>query len=259
MRTIILFASDLDNTLIHSYKKADSNDICVEYKDEKALSYMTPYAYKLLEKLNNRMDIVFAPLTTRSSEQYERIKLFKDTVPELALSANGGILYENGKKSQNWFNESKDLISDCYSEFEKGMDYFRDDDYVCFEIRLVDELFVFTRSSAPLTTKIVLESILDLSKVGVYNVGEKMYIFPNILTKGRAVRRLKENFSFEEVICAGDSEFDISMLNTADCALCPEQLKEYIRSENCISFDTEKQNFAEQILNYVLTERRGNI
>ena len=203
--------------------------------------------------------IVFAPLTTRSSEQYERIKLFKDTVPELALSANGGILYENGKKSQNWFNESKDLISDCYSEFEKGMDYFRDDDYVCFEIRLVDELFVFTRSSAPLTTKIVLESILDLNKVGVYNVGEKMYIFPNILTKGRAVRRLKENFSFEEVICAGDSEFDISMLNTADCALCPEQLKEYIRSENCISFDTEKQNFAEQILNYVLTERRGNI
>ena len=68
-----------------------------------------------------------------------------------------------------------------------------------------------------------------------------------------------KSFSFEEVICAGDSEFDISMLNTADCALCPEQLKEYIRSENCISFDTEKQNFAEQILNYVLTERRGNI
>ena len=259
MRTIILFASDLDNTLIHSYKRADLLDICVEYKDEKALSFMTPAAYDLLNKLNKQRDIYFVPLTTRSSEQYERIKLFKDTVPKLALPANGGILYENGVKNSYWFNESKNLISDCYSEFEKGIDYFRDDEYVCFEIRLVDELFVFTRSSAPLTTKIVLESILDLNKVGVYNIGEKMYIFPNVLTKGRAVRRLKEKFSFEKVICAGDSEFDISMLNIADCALCPEQIKEYIKSDNCIAFDTEKQNFAEQILNYVLTERQGNI
>ena len=27
---MILFASDLDNTLIHSYKRADEGDVCVE-------------------------------------------------------------------------------------------------------------------------------------------------------------------------------------------------------------------------------------
>lgn len=259
---MILFASDLDNTLIHSYKKANLQDICVEYKDEKALSYMTPSAYNLLSMLRKQKDICFVPLTTRSSEQYERIKFFNDTCPELALSANGGILYENGVKNSDWFNESRELISDCCTEFEKGIDHLQDDEYVYFETRLVDELFVFTKSAAPLTTKTVLESVLDLNKVCIFNIGEKVYIFPNVLTKGNALRRLKEKFSFKTTICAGDSEFDYSMLNEADYALCPGQIKEHIHSACCTPFDTENQNFAEQILRYIfnfITERQENI
>ena len=54
---------------------------------------MTPYALDLLKKLNKKSGLVFAPLTTRSSEQYERISFFEDGPPEIALAANGGILY----------------------------------------------------------------------------------------------------------------------------------------------------------------------
>lgn len=251
MISIILFASDLDNTLIHSYKKAAESDICVEYKEEKALSYMTPDALEMLRELNSRNDIIFAPLTTRSTEQYERINFFGEQFPELALAANGGILYENGRINDSWFKESRDIISDCYTEFEKGIDYFSDDEYVYFDIRIVDELFVFTKSSAPFTTKAVLDSVLDLSKVGAYNIGDKVYIFPNSLTKGAAVERLRKKYDFEKVICAGDSDFDVSMLNKADLALCPDNIRRFVSSGFCVSFDTEKRNFAEQMLEHI--------
>lgn len=247
---MILFASDLDNTLIHSYKKASDSDICIEYKEGKALSYMTPAALGLLGALNRRSDIVFSPVTTRSTEQYERIHFFGNDYPEIALAANGGILYENGVINREWYEESKELISDCLTEFRHGMDYFKDDDYVYFDIRLVDELFVFTKSTAPLTTKSVLESVLNLKKVGTFNIGDKVYIFPNILTKGLAVDRLRKKYGFDKIIAAGDSEFDVAMLNRADLALCPQQLDKFVSSE-CVSFDAENRNFAEQLLEYI--------
>lgn len=254
MVKIILFASDLDNTLIHSYKRAAETDICVEYKEDKALSYMTPAALEYLDRVRRLDNFVFAPLTTRSVEQYERIHFFGDEVPELALAANGGILFENGRINEQWFRESQDMISDCMGEFEKGIDYFTDDEYVYFDIRVVDKLFVFTKSSAPLTTKAVLENILDLSRVGVFSIGDKVYVFPNVLTKGNATERLRKKFGFEKVISAGDSDFDVSMLNSADLALCPQQLRRFVTAADTVSFDTEKRNYAEQMLEYILNK-----
>jgi len=248
---IILFASDLDNTLIHSYKKADTSDICVEKKEGKELSYMTPYALQLLREVNNSDNILFSPVTTRSLEQYLRIDFFNNVPPKMALAANGGILIQNGEIDSIWFEESKKLMQDCYEEFRKGISFFQHDEYIYFDIRVVDELFVFTKSSAPLTTRSILDDILDLNKVKTYNIGDKVYIFPNILTKGTALQRLKQRFDFEKIICAGDSEFDVPMLNIADTALCPDELKKEVSSSQAVSFDTAKRNFAEQILEYV--------
>ena len=75
------------------------------------MSFMTPCAFELLRKINEREDIVFSPLTTRSLEQYYRVDFFDGKSPELALAANGGILLENGVINKNWFEESKNMIS----------------------------------------------------------------------------------------------------------------------------------------------------
>ncbi len=248
---IILFASDLDNTLIHSYKRALETDVCVEFKEEKALSYMTPKALELLRSINERDDIVFSPFTTRSTEQYERIHFFGDSSPEIALAANGGILYIDGRKNEEWFDESKKMTENCRSEFKKGITLLSEDENVCFEIRVVDDLFVFTKSSDPLETKAMLDENLDCSLVTNYNIGSKVYIFPEILTKGNALERLKRKFDFEKVICAGDSEFDVSMLDLADTALCPYSLKKMVSAPECVGFDIQDSNFAEQFLEYI--------
>lgn len=259
---MLLLAADLDNTIIHSYKKASETDICVETKDGKPLSYMTPKAYQKLHQINDRKDIDFMPLTTRSLEQYRRIDFFNGKPPEMALAANGGILLINGVVDEEWLAGSKELIKDCYPEFEKGIKYFENDEYVYFDIRIVDELFTFTKSAAPLTTKAVLEDVLDLSKVSVYNIGDKVYIFPDVLTKGNSLERLRKRFDYEMIICAGDSEFDISMLNASDKALCPSSLSEFIDRKKRVVFDTEKKNFAEQLLEYtenILNERQESM
>ena len=115
---MILFASDLDNTLIHSYKRADSADICVETKDSKCLSYMTPKAYTMLQKLDG---VCFVPITTRSLEQYRRIKLFDDKLPRYALTSNGGLLLVNDEIDAEWRMDSLKLIKDCMPELENAI------------------------------------------------------------------------------------------------------------------------------------------
>lgn len=245
---MILFASDLDNTLIHSYKRADSTDICVEVKDEKKLSFMTPQALSTLRRINRKENLLFAPVTTRSLEQYNRIDFFEGKSAKLALAANGGILLENGTANEEWHRDSVKMIEDSLEDFKKGILFLEKDENVYFEIRVVDDLFVFTKSHTPLETREKLIGFLNSDHSEVFNIGDKVYIFPKVLSKGNAVKRLREKFGFEKVICAGDSEFDVSMLNEADFAYFPDELKNDIGNKNCRSFDIREQRFADQLL-----------
>ncbi|MBP1565412.1 MAG: HAD hydrolase family protein [Oscillospiraceae bacterium] len=245
---MILFASDLDNTLIHSYKRADEGDICVEVKDGKKLSYMTPYAYDKLRSINKNQKYVFMPVTTRSLEQYNRIDFFDGKPAQLALAANGGILLENGVINKEWLRESVALIKDSVDDFYKGIEYLKKDEDVYFEIRIVDELFLFTKSHKPLETKEKLRQYISSEKSTVYNIGDKVYIFPDILSKGTAIQRIREKFDFEKIICAGDSEFDVPMLNIADFAYCPEGICDCIANKNLKGFDISEKRFADQLL-----------
>lgn len=245
---MILFASDLDNTLIHSYKRADSTDVCVEVKDEKQLSFMTPHALGILRNINKKGNMVFAPVTTRSLEQYRRIDFFEGNEPALALAANGGILLENGKANEEWHTKSVELIKNSMDDFSKGIRFLEKDENVYFEIRVVDELFVFTKSHDPVGTRERLTDFLGSEFSEVFNIGDKVYIFPKILSKGNAIKRLKEKFGFEKIICAGDSEFDVSMLEIADFAYFPDELRNDIGNKNCKSFDVSERRFADQLL-----------
>ena len=47
----ILFACDMDNTLIHSSRLYKENDVNVEIYDGREISFMSPKAIELLNKL----------------------------------------------------------------------------------------------------------------------------------------------------------------------------------------------------------------
>ncbi len=247
-----LFACDLDNTIIHSYKKAQESDICVEMKDEKKLSYMTQKSYKLLNEIyEKRTDILFVPLTTRTMEQYNRINLLDSKFPKYALAANGGILLIDNCIDEKWYEESLEIIKDSLNELKLSMDILEKDKNIYMDIRIIDGLFVYTKSSNPKKTLSVLSENIDISKVDVFENGDKVYVISKKLNKGAAVKRLKEKLNIEKTICAGDSLFDISMLNIADIAVYPENLKNNISNDNQNHIFNRDIFFAENLLSLV--------
>lgn len=221
---MIYFCSDLDNTLIYSYRHDIGKEkILVETKEGKELSYMSKASYELLQAVAKEKELV--PLTTRSLEQYTRIDFGSRVKIKYALTSNGGILLEDNKINEDWFRETKEIVSCAEEEMQKGIELLKKDENVCFEIRIVDEVAVFTKSNNPEATMKRLKEALDTDRVDISNHGIKVYIFPKTIDKGSALRRFRKYIGGEQqFIAAGDSSFDVSMLLAADTAFCPEHL-----------------------------------
>ena len=107
-----LFLTDIDNTLIYSYKHAKDGDVCVENIHDKPQGYMPVYAYENLARVGEAFEVV--PITTRSAEQYNRIS-FPLKIKH-AVVANGGLLLCEGKVDEAW---KKSVAEGIASSFKK--------------------------------------------------------------------------------------------------------------------------------------------
>lgn len=246
---MIILHSDLDNTLIYSYK----HDIgrrkkCVEIYQDREVSFMTEKSYDLLKSVNDK--VVFVPTTTRTVEQYGRIDLGIGNI-EYALVCNGGVLLVNGREDEAWYRESVRLTADCREELDKAQEILEGDIHRNFEIRNIRQLFLFTKSDAPEKSAESLVKMLDMERVDVMCNGVKVYVVPKKLSKGTALKRFREKVHGEKVIAAGDSEFDISMLREADVALAPAELADiYFINEDVIRMG-ENAVFSDNMLEYI--------
>ncbi len=219
---MIIFYSDLDNTLIYSYKHdIGSNKKCVEIYQDREISFMTSESFEILKRIQSK--VLFVPTTTRTIEQYQRIR-FDIDIPKYALVCNGGILLKDGISDFDWYHETLNIISDVRTEVEKSIGLLEKDENRYFEIRYIEQLFVFTKTSKPTVTIEYLSSILDKTKVDIFNNGDKIYVIPKELNKGAGIMRLNKKLSADKIIAAGDSEFDISMLKASDIGFCPDHL-----------------------------------
>ncbi len=218
-----VLCTDLDNTLIYSYKHdIGPNKRCVEIYQGREISYITEKTFGQLKRVREEYRII--PVSTRTEEQYNRINLGIGPI-EYALVCNGGVLLENGARDSTWYIESLKIIEQSRDEVEKGISLLEVDNRRYFELRYIDQLFVFTKCSSPDDVISDLKKVLDLEKVNVFNNGEKVYIVPVELSKGRAIKRLREKINATNIFAAGDSEFDISMLTEADIGFVPAEFE----------------------------------
>ncbi len=154
-----VFHCDLDNTLIYSYKHDIGQDkIPVEKYQGRDISYMTPKSLELLKKIKKLINMI--PTTTRSLAQYQRIDLGVGEFP-FALVANGGLLLVDGQVDEPWRQESLELVAPFRKNFQEAQERLEQDDQVYFEVRWVDDLFLFTKSHRPEETAKTLEKTLD--------------------------------------------------------------------------------------------------
>lgn len=244
--------TDLDNTLIYSYKHdIGPQKVLVETKEGKELSYMTRGSHTCLMELRKKMQII--PVTTRSVQQYKRIVFHKAWTVEKALVANGGVLLLNGVADEEWYRESLERIASAEVQLHRGISLLQEDKSVCFEVRKVDGLYVFSKSENPAKTLANLRKQLDLQLVSVLQNSSKVYIIPKGLNKGDAIVRLQKKFAFDECYAAGDSEFDIPMLEKADYALYPEGLSIGAVSDSIRLAIPRNQLFSDALLQYIST------
>lgn len=220
---MVIFASDIDNTLIHSYKRVSKDGICVEVKEGKELAYMSYYSYKLLQEINKK--ITFILITTRSIEQYRRLSILNNKVPKFALTTNGGVLLVDNVIDNDWYRETKKIIKDSSSEIQKSKDILKEDINRCSPVLFMDDLYVMTKSNDPQTIIAKFKEELDLTKIIIHRHRDKIFVIPRQLNKGIALQRLKKTINYKKVICAGDSILDIPMLDMADIAIYPYNLK----------------------------------
>lgn len=213
----ILF-SDLDGTLIFSAKRRRVGDIVVDVLRGEPVSCITPRQAKLLPGLR-----CIIPVTTRSLEQYRRIRFPEGFSPEYALCANGGILLVNGVPDEEWTSRSLEAFRESGDELERFRGLLENDPDRCFEIRLVDGLFLFTKSENSART---LERLGAGGLCGCFAHGRKVFVIPNKLSKGIAVRTLAKRLGLARgnIFCAGDSLVDAPMLNEAGTALFTDDI-----------------------------------
>lgn len=215
----MIYATDLDRTLIYSKRFLE----CHPPKGEMILvdkskvdSYISKAVLIRLMEMSKAVRVI--PVTTRSVEEYERIKIPGFT-PEFAITTCGGVILHKGKKMKYWerYMESeidKAGIERVVEEFKAFGEY---------KPKVIDGRYIFTKVEDRESAKIKIGELRK--RVAGYKFlldKHKVYGIPDVVSKVNALKFIKEFLGEPYVLATGDGELDIPMLEWADVAVIPE-------------------------------------
>lgn len=252
MMETILFASDLDQTLIYSHRSFESTTSKgplkpVEWLENQFISFMTQAALALLKELSHQ--VLFVPVTTRTKLQYLRLD-FRDygIFPRYAVTSNGGKIFKEGREDNDWAKQVLAGRAQC-AEAENLLRKFREISHPSWVIKdpgkLADDLFyycVIDRDKMPLNELADFGLWARENRWDLSIQGRKLYLVPRHVSKKSAINYLREKEGVRTVVAAGDSLLDMEMLKNADVALAPahgelfSQHKQGIIEANTIQF-----------------------
>lgn len=272
MQKRILFASDLDNTLLFSHRHAAPGDVCVEWLDGEEQGFFSPRTIELLRIV--AAHATFVPVTTRSVAQYERIRWPQGCQPCLAVTTNGAVLLtrrtdgsnaaggagdaEQGSADENgsnvrdtaWDDALRPVLAAAHDELLALCAAHADDARyrIC---RMVDDAYLFLRPAdddrcAALAAEVATETALPIAASG-----RKLYVLPRGLDKGSALARLRARTGATLVLAAGDSAMDAPLLAAAGRAFTLPGLAQP-GAETFREPDARAARFAEWTLERVL-------
>lgn len=233
----MIFASDLDNTLIHSFTRIQENtDVtCVEYSKEKPLSYMLTPSIDLYRDIINAPNCLFLPVTARNTEQYGRILLTKNC--KNVIAANGGIIYINGQKSKEW----DEIISKITATETNNYSYFMNilQDYTHLiesGPRLVDNTVIFAKfKDVPSEQTEPIKTLLSETKKVNWDItiqGKKIYVAPEKISKEDALAFFLSKMPDQHIVTAGDGMMDVNFINMGHTRFIPENSEAYHKVQN---------------------------
>jgi HAD superfamily hydrolase (TIGR01484 family) len=217
----MMFASDLDRTLIFSNKAMEEFPfehkeelITVERKQDENLAFMTLKSFELLKRISEKL--LFVPVTTRSVEQFKRVFIFQDSISsKYAVTSNGACIFYNGKQYSEWTNNiHRHLTHECIDKREVIKTLQKDFFHIPGEMRVVENLFIYYLLSSKLDEEILTELKKYTEPHGwkLSYQGRKLYLMPNPVSKGKAIKYIQEQEGISTLYGAGDSLLDHDFL-----------------------------------------------
>ncbi|MBA9086247.1 hydroxymethylpyrimidine pyrophosphatase-like HAD family hydrolase [Fontibacillus solani] len=226
---MMIFASDLDKTLIYSKKSmretlSEDELVPVEENGGTFTSFMTQSALSWLTLITQVAS--FIPVTTRTISQYRRVFQFSKNVNvKYAVTSNGGNILVDGEPDQEWCEHVRLAVESSASREEIKMMY---DEISSPEWALrgwlCDDLFYTMIIDPDKTPLEILEQFRSklLAQGWVLSIqGRKVYLVPERITKGDALLYLKERIGATYIAASGDSLLDESLLKVANYAISP--------------------------------------
>lgn len=218
--------SDIDNTLIQSHRHTyHGQKVWVEYLNGHEQSYMPQNTYDYFRS-QNWLKVI--PVTTRTKTQYERLTDLGNSLGwDMVLICNGAILLKNGKEDCSWTEESLQMSMEdrkAFIQLSQAVHGIVDSS----QIIEISDIMLYVKTEKVEEMYNYLFSVMDSEHIEIHKDARKVYCFPKSLNKGTAIERMMKRLAQTSCIAAGDSEFDISMLEKASIALCPEKLSQSI-------------------------------
>ena len=234
-----LVTLDLDRTLIYSAhaiaegagpgEDADavlSAAQCVEMYQGRPQSFMSTMSMTHLCDLHAASDVV--PTTTRTIEQYRRIRL-PIGVPRFAITSNGGNILVEGHPDPEWSRRVASLldrlavgVDEVYARLAQDAA----DAPWLRTMRIADGLFCYVVVELDLLPPHVVPAWASWAAELGWNVsrqGRKVYVMPDPVTKQLAIDEVRTRLDSppDVTFAAGDGVLDQPMLVAADAAIRP--------------------------------------
>ena len=220
---MILVASDLDRTLIYSRGALEAHGdtkrrlVPVEVHEGKDASWMTSDAAATLAEVADRT--VLVPVTTRTPEQWHRVRL-PGPPPRYAVTANGGVLLVDGRPDASWAA----VVAAELAQVAPLREIWEHASRVCrpewtVKLRNARGMFCYAvlhRKRMP--PGFVAEAAAWAGDRGwqLSLQGRKLYWVPKSLTKSAAVAEVADRAGTSLTVAAGDSLLDADLLEAAD-------------------------------------------
>lgn len=228
-----LVASDLDRTLIYSagalaLTGTDARAprlLSVETYRGRPQSFVTEAAAALLARLAADARAVLVPTTTRTREQYLRVRL-PGPPPPYAVCANGGHLLVDGVSDPDWHRAvTRRLAAGCapLAEVRKRVARTASPEWLLRD-RVAEDLFAYLVVDRERLPDAWPKALAEWAAPRGWTVslqGRKLYVVPEPLTKSAAVAEVARRAGTRRVLAAGDSLLDRDLLLAADAAWRP--------------------------------------
>lgn len=233
----MIFASDLDSTLIYSSRHCklinEETLLPVDFYNNSNCSFITKSMQHKLEHINESM--LFIPVTTRSPNQYMRVRYFYDIIkPKYAVVANGGIILRNGIELTDWSDISSAKLKEVVSvkAMIKLCSFFLESVFVT-SYKTCEDLFIYSIVDEDKLATTILKGEIDLDYLSVlrcfcskhdYSVskqGKKVYIVPNCINKYDPIKYIMQLENINMFISAGDSLLDYPMIKHSNYGIVP--------------------------------------